>query len=101
MNQFLNEISVWPKFAFFAYFIEVPVKKLLAKLIFILMYSALMQTYRAWKNENSSVIWGVTPCILVKVKRRFGGCYCAHLQGVRLRQQLCSLPVFCWFHAWP
>jgi hypothetical protein len=75
MNQFLNKISVWPKFLFFAYFIEAPVKKLQAKLIFILM----------WKNENSSIIWGVTPCIMVKVKRRFGGSYCTHLQGLRLR----------------
>jgi hypothetical protein len=31
-------------------------------------------------NSKSIIFWGITPCSLLNVKRRFGGTYRLHLQ---------------------
>jgi hypothetical protein len=35
---------------------------------------------------KSSIFWDITPCSLLKVKRRLGGIYRFHLQGRRISQ---------------
>jgi hypothetical protein len=40
---------------------------------------------------KSSVLWDITPCSPLKVKRCFGGTFCFHLQGQRINQQETSL----------
>jgi hypothetical protein len=35
---------------------------------------------------NITLIWNVKPCGLVKVCRRFGGTYCFHFHGRKLRK---------------
>jgi hypothetical protein len=39
-----------------------------------------------------SVFWGVTPCSLVDVYRRFGGHFCFHLQGRRISKDMGGQP---------
>jgi hypothetical protein len=35
---------------------------------------------------RSTILWDVTPCILVEIHRRLGGKYCLHPQGRRVNQ---------------
>jgi hypothetical protein len=35
---------------------------------------------------DSTLSWDATPCSLIEICRRFGGTYCFHLQGRRVRQ---------------
>lgn len=45
---------------------------------------------------NNTVFWGVTPCSLIEVYRRFRGTYCLHLQGQGvISVWFIDLPFYC------